>query len=153
SLAYQHGDGFAVVLSGAGSDGAVGVKAIKEAGGIVIVQDPNEAEFPSMPRAAIATGVADFILPLASIVQQLVELIGAKDRSSFESVREDGEEWLRRILTHVRVRTGHDFSHYKRSTILRRILRRAQVARADGLSGYYVYLRDKPEESQALLSD
>ena len=56
SLAEQHGDGFAIILTGAGSDGAVGVRAVKEAGGIILVQDPNEAEYPSMPRSAIATG-------------------------------------------------------------------------------------------------
>jgi two-component system, chemotaxis family, CheB/CheR fusion protein len=65
SLADQHGDGFAIILTGAGSDGAVGVKAVKEAGGIILVQDPSEAEYPSMPRSAIATGVVDFILPVA----------------------------------------------------------------------------------------
>ena len=64
SLAEQHGDGFAVILSGAGSDGAIGVRAVKEAGGIVLVQDPNEAEYSSMPRSAIAMGVADFVLPV-----------------------------------------------------------------------------------------
>ncbi|MFZ1922424.1 MAG: chemotaxis protein CheB, partial [Xanthobacteraceae bacterium] len=63
SLADQLGDGFAVVLSGAGSDGTIGVRAVKGAGGIILVQDPNEAEYSSMPRSAIATGVADFILP------------------------------------------------------------------------------------------
>src|SRR5262245_36307000 len=64
SLAEQHGDGCAVILTGAGSDGAVGVRAGKESGGIILVQDPVEAEFPSMPRSSIATGIADFILPV-----------------------------------------------------------------------------------------
>ena len=59
SLAEQFGDGFAIILSGAGSDGALGARAMKEAGGIILVQDPNEAEYASMPRSAIATGVAD----------------------------------------------------------------------------------------------
>lgn len=70
SLAEQHGDGCAVILTGAGSDGAVGVRAVKESGGIILVQDPNEAEFPSMPRSAIATGIADFILPIREIAQR-----------------------------------------------------------------------------------
>ena len=64
SVAERLGDGFAVILSGAGSDGAVGVRAVKEAGGIILVQDPNEAEYASMPRSAIATGVADFEPPI-----------------------------------------------------------------------------------------
>jgi two-component system CheB/CheR fusion protein len=65
SAAERVGDGFAVVLSGAGSDGAIGVRAVKEAGGIILVQDPQEAEYSSMPRSAIASGVADFILPVS----------------------------------------------------------------------------------------
>src|SRR4051794_2215240 len=62
SVAEQLGDGFAVVLSGAGSDGSLGVRAVKEAGGIILVQDPSEAEYSSMPRHAIATGVVDVVL-------------------------------------------------------------------------------------------
>ena len=75
SLADQHGDGFAVVLTGAGSDGTVGAKAIKEAGGLILVQDPNEAEYPSMPRSAIATGVADVVCcPFGSLRASLPSL-------------------------------------------------------------------------------
>ena len=78
SLADQHGDGFAVILTGAGSDGTVGAKAIKEAGGLILVQDPNEAEYPSMPRSAIATGLADVVLPVRELGRQLVDLIKNK---------------------------------------------------------------------------
>src|SRR5262245_1936449 len=78
SLAEQHGDGCAVILTGAGSDGAVGVRAVKESGGIILVQDPAEAEFPSMPRSAIATGIADFILPVREIAERLTELVRDK---------------------------------------------------------------------------
>jgi len=75
SLAKQHGDGCAVILTGAGSDGTIGVRAVKESGGIILVQDPNEAEFPSMPRSAIATGIADFVLPIGELAQRLTELV------------------------------------------------------------------------------
>ena len=78
SLADQLGDGFAVILSGAGSDGALGARAVKEAGGIILVQDPSEAEYASMPRSAIATGAADFVLPVRDLATQLSDLMRIK---------------------------------------------------------------------------
>jgi two-component system CheB/CheR fusion protein len=153
SLAEKLGDGFAVILSGAGADGALGVRAVKEAGGIILVQDPNEAEYASMPRSAIATGAADFILSIPDLARRLADLIQVKKSASIPDIRNFDEELLRRILAHLRVRTGNDFSKYKRSTVLRRIARRMQVARADNLQEYYEFTRDNPEEAQALLGD
>src|SRR5499427_8936645 len=153
SVAERLGDGFAVILSGAGSDGAIGVRAVKEAGGIILVQDPNEAEYASMPRSAIATGVADFIMPVRDLAKRLVDLIRIKESASVPDIRNFDEELLRRIIAHLRVRTGHDFSKYKRSTVLRRIARRMQVTRADDLKEYYDVMRDNPDEAQALLGD
>jgi len=152
SLAERHGDGVAIILTGAGSDGAVGVKAVKEGGGIILVQDPAEAEYGSMPRAAIATGLADFVLPVQELAIRLSELVQNKENLRPERYDFD-ENLLRRVLSHLRVRTGHDFARYKRSTVLRRIARRMQVTRCDDLPAYYDYLRDKSEESQALLGD
>jgi two-component system CheB/CheR fusion protein len=151
SVAERLGDGFAVVLSGAGSDGAVGVRAVREAGGIILVQDPNEAEYSSMPRSAISTGVADFVLPVNDLAARLVDLIRVR-QSAAEEPKID-EESLPRILAHLRVRTGHDFSKYKRSTVVRRIARRMQVTRTEDLGAYYDVLREQAEEAQALLSD
>ena len=153
SLAQQHGDGFAVILTGAGSDGAVGVKAVKEAGGIILVQDPAEAEHPAMPSAAISTEVVDFVLPIKQLAQRLAELIRTKDHAAIVRRVADDEDNLRRILAHLRVRTGHDFSHYKRSTVMRRLLRRMQVTRKEEFEEYFSYLRDHVEEAQALLAD
>ncbi|HWD67460.1 MAG TPA: chemotaxis protein CheB [Caulobacteraceae bacterium] len=153
SLADQHGDGFAVILTGAGSDGALGVKGVKEAGGIVLVQDPEEAEYASMPSSAIATGVADFVLPMKELTSQLVELIKAKAQVIPAEEAGVQEETLRRILAQVRVRTGHDFMHYKRSTVLRRIIRRMQVSRQETLEDYVRILRENAEEAEALLGD
>ncbi len=155
SLAAQHSDGFAVVLTGGGSDGAIGVRAVKESGGIVLVQDPDDAEHPSMPRAAIATGVADFVLPLAEIGPRLAELIAREPPTiAEEPLDESDEDAVRRILAQVRVRTGHDFDQYKRATVLRRIARRAQVARCARLGDYDAYMRGHPEEEiPALFSD
>ena len=130
SLAAQRGDDFAIVLSGAGSDGAVGIKAVKEAGGIILVQDPEEAEYGSMPRSAVATGLADFVLPVREIAARLPELIANRGRVRPRAADEADGEALQRILSHLRVRTGHDFSNYKKSTVRRRIARRMQVQRA-----------------------
>jgi two-component system CheB/CheR fusion protein len=153
SVAERLGDGFAVILSGAGSDGALGVRAVKESGGIILVQDPNEAEYGSMPYSAIATGVVDFVLPARDLAARLAELIALKQTAPLTELPQVDEDLLRRVLAHLRVRTGHDFSKYKRSTVLRRIARRMQVARTDTLRDYYDVLRDNPSEAQALLGD
>src|SRR5262245_33574323 len=116
SVAEKLGDGFAVILSGAGSDGVVGVRAVKESGGIILVQEPAEAEYPSMPRAAIATGVVDVVLPVNELAGRLSDLIQLKQTLAVEPKVD--EELLRRVLAHLRIRTGHDFSKYKRSTVL-----------------------------------
>jgi two-component system CheB/CheR fusion protein len=153
SLADQHGDGFAVVLTGAGSDGAVGAKAIKEAGGLILVQDPNEAEYPSMPRSAIATGLADVVLPVRELGRQLVELIKAKAHVPAEQLPPSDEETLKQVLTFLRSRTGHDFLRYKRSTIYRRLARRMQVRKVETLADYFALIKRKPEEVTSLFHD
>ncbi|HEX3754874.1 MAG TPA: CheR family methyltransferase, partial [Rhizomicrobium sp.] len=115
-------------------------------------QDPAEAEHSSMPRSAIETEVADFVLPIRRLAARLVELIRAKKPFSIPETASE-EDQLRRIFAHLRVRTGHDFSHYKRSTIMRRIMRRMQVSRREKLEDYFFYLRENSEEVQALLAD
>ena len=153
SLADQHGDGFAVVLTGAGSDGALGAKAIKEAGGLILVQDPDEAEYPSMPRSAIATGLADVVLPVRELAHQLVEIIKTKEHVPAEHLAPSDEEMLKRILSYLRSRTGHDFSRYKRATIYRRLARRMQVRKVESLEVYFERLKAKPEELESLFAD
>jgi two-component system, chemotaxis family, CheB/CheR fusion protein len=151
SHAERIGDGFAVILTGAGSDGAIGVRAVKEAGGIVLVQDPEEAEHASMPRSAVVTGVADFILPLRGLAAKLVELIAEKQRTA-ETIEID-QELLGRVFAQMSMRTGHDFSKYRRSTVLRRIARRMHVTRSGNFQAYYEFLRTNVDEAQALLND
>jgi two-component system, chemotaxis family, CheB/CheR fusion protein len=153
SVAERLGDGFAVILSGAGSDGALGVRAVKEAGGIILVQDPSEADYASMPRSAVETGVVDFVLPVRDLANRLTDLIRIKDSVWPPEVVNLDEGALQQVIAHLRVRTGHDFSKYKRSTVTRRIARRMQVNRTDELSAYYELLRETPNEVQALLSD
>ena len=99
SLAAQRGDDFAIVLSGAGSDGSVGIKAVKEAGGIILVQDPDEAEYGSMPRSAVATGLADFVLPVREIAARLPELIRIRRNAPSDDLAETDGEAMQRILS------------------------------------------------------
>lgn len=140
---------FCLVLSGTGSDGAVGLSRIKEQGGITIVQSPDDAEFDGMPLAAIATGMVDAVLPVAEIPHKLLELwrntqtiklpaphdlkVSAQTE---EHAREDAERVIQDILRTLRNRTGHDFKHYKRATVLRRIERRLQVTTQPDLPSY-----------------
>ena len=153
SLAAEGGDNFAIVFSGAGSDGSVGIKAVKEAGGIILVQDPDEAEYGSMPRSAVATGLADFVLPIREIAARLPELIRNRPSPPSEDLTETDEEAMQRVLSHLRVRSGHDFSSYKKSTVRRRLARRMQVQRAATMVDYLGVLRENPQEAQALFAD
>lgn len=148
-----HGNSFAIILSGAGADGALGVRAVKEAGGIILVQDPNEAEYGSMPRAAIAAGHADFVLPARELAHQFAELVQSRKSAVDHAPAAERDDLLGRILAFLRIRTGHDFSQYKHASLLRRIDRRAQVVRSPGLRAYLDFLRENPDEAQALFAD
>jgi len=160
SLAASHGDGFAVVLSGGGSDGAIGAKSVKEAGGLVLVQDPREAQHDGMPRAVIGAGVADVVLPVGQLAGRLVELVESKRRigrllpPDAPAEGDPGaDEAVGPILELLRQRTGHDFSKYKRNTILRRLTRRLQLGHHATFADYQERLRAEPEEMQALFDD
>lgn len=152
SLAEQHGDAFAIVLSGGGSDGAVGVRTVREQGGLILVQDPAEAEFPSMPRSAITSG-ADFVLPVRELAAKLIELIAIKKSGQPQAFSVSDEDVLLRILALVRSRKGQDFSNYKRPTVLRRLSRRMQVTQTETLALYLAFLKDNPPEVDALFDD
>ena len=168
TLADTHGPhSAAIVLSGADGDGAIGIKRIKERGGLTIAQDPDEAEHAGMPRAAIATGMVDWVLQVGAMPARLVKYhelatriklppeIGpqpAKPAPVHPSVA-DAELALRDVLAFLRTRTGRDFSYYKRATILRRIGRRLQVNGVDDLPTYLEFLRTNPGEAGALLQD
>ncbi len=166
SLADTHGPhAAAVVLSGADSDGAIGIKRIKERGGLTIAQDPCEAEHHSMPQAAIATGMVDWILGVEQMPQQLLDYQAREKRlqlppedgpqpaSAPPVTVDESEAALRDILAYLRARTGRDFSYYKRATIVRRISRRLQINAVDDLPTYLAFLRTHPGESGALLQD
>ncbi|HVG35299.1 MAG TPA: PAS domain S-box protein [Pyrinomonadaceae bacterium] len=146
-----------VVLSGTGSDGSMGLKRVKEMGGVCIVQDPGEAQFSDMPRHSIATGLVDYVLQVAEIPRKIIAYRDRLGRTHIplETLErpETDEQALRHIFTQLRVRTGHDFSNYKRSTVLRRIERRINVHELADLQAYAGFMREHQREAQALLKD
>jgi two-component system CheB/CheR fusion protein len=150
-----HADPVAIVLSGGGTDGAVGIKDIKEVGGLVMVQQPEDAQYDSMPRAALTTGLVDIILPAPELAKKLAEYVQHRPKLPHDpgqlSVAE--VETLQRILAQVHARTGHDFTQYKRSTILRRVERRMQLNGFTTLDAYLAYLRGNAGEAQAMFND
>ena len=165
SMADTHGaHAAAVVMSGPGADGAIGIKRIKERGGLTVAQDPDESVDDGMPRAAIATGMVDWVLPAREMPQRLLSWFSLEPQlqlppehgAHLPEVRrlaEEGDAPLRDILTLLRTRTGRDFAHYKRATILRRIGRRMQVNGVQTLPEYLDCLRTRPGEPAALLQD
>jgi PAS domain S-box-containing protein len=152
SVATAYRNALAVILSGSGSDGALGIRAIDEAGGVIFVQDPIEAEYSMMPQNAIATGVVDFVAPVSALVQRISEVVRSK--GAVDALKEeDAQQELAKITRLLQARTGHDFSHYKRTTVMRRVTRRMQVTQHDGIGSYFDYLRSTPEEARELLAD
>jgi two-component system, chemotaxis family, CheB/CheR fusion protein len=156
----------AVVLSGADSDGAIGLKRVKECGGLTIAQDPHEAQQNEMPRSAIATGMVDWVLPAAEMPLRLLDYRRLEGRLELPpedgprlgegpggSTHEAREAALRDVLAYLRTRTGRDFSIYKRATIVRRIARRMQVNGTEDMPSYLSFLRTHAGEPVALLQD
>ncbi|PRY25885.1 two-component system CheB/CheR fusion protein [Spirosoma oryzae] len=158
TLAESHGaQAVGVILSGTGANGSMGLKRIKEEGGAAFVQSPREAAFNEMPRHAIATGLVDDILPVAQIPGRLLAYAQNRDTVviSLEPRQdvENQQQALRDVFALLRQRTGHDFSNYKRPTLLRRLERRINVRNLPGLPEYVVFLREHPDETQSLLND
>ncbi|WP_230020650.1 CheR family methyltransferase [Massilia sp. Bi118] len=156
----------AIVLSGTGSDGSVGITRIKEEGGLTLAQSPGDAEHEGMPDAAIRTGTIDFVLPVTDMPQKLIELWenartiempptgdGEAQVAHVAETVELAEEALQRVITLLLNRTGHDFKQYKRATVLRRIERRMQVRGVHTLPAYRSVLEADARECNALLDD
>jgi two-component system, chemotaxis family, CheB/CheR fusion protein len=158
TLADTHGArSVCVVLSGTGPNGSAGLKRVKEYGGLAIAQDPNEAEYGDMPKNSIATGLVDFILPVAQMPAKIAAYFERLRRSDDEGPAVagliDDPEALRDVLTLLRVRTGHDFSNYKAATVQRRIERRITLRGLPSLESYARFVRHQPEEAVALMKE
>jgi len=152
----QHEHAICIVLSGTGSDGALGARAVKGEGGMVMVQTPETTEFDGMPRSAIATGMVDFVLPPHEMPAQLLAYAAHAFGPSPLPVTGQGSEAgdsFDKIFLLLRSQTGHDFSQYKRNTIRRRVERRLAVNQIDRLDAYIRYLQLTPGEVDALFRD
>ena len=151
----QHSMG--VILSGMGSDGTLGLRAIREAAGASFVQTPADAQFDSMPRSAIDAGLADFIAPAGELPGKIIAYVGrielgAQVDTEAEADPKDGIS-LDDAIALLRNRTGHDFSLYKKSTIARRVERRMSLHQLRRMDDYVRYMRESPQESDLLLNE
>lgn len=152
SLAVDQGSNAAcIVLSGTGADGSEGLRAVKEAGGLTLVQDPETAKYDGMPKSAVATGLVDKVIAVSDMPAAIRDYF---DRSQSGMLHlPDLTDFLLAICEELRHRLGHDFSQYKRSTMLRRIQRRMQVVGATTGAEYLDRLRSKQDEARLLFRD
>ena len=151
----QHEHAICIVLSGTGSDGTLGLRAIKGEGGMAMVQNPASSEYDGMPRSAIGTGMVDYELPPAEMPAQLIAYVAQafwKDNRPVEP-KPEAENMLNKIFALLRSQTGHDFSEYKPSTINRRIERRMAVHQIEDMEKYVKFLQQTPVEVEALFRD
>ena len=158
TLSEIHGErAVAVVLSGTGSDGAVGLSLVKERGGLAVAQDPAEAEYDSMPQGAIMTGLVDAVLPLREMPAKIITYMTHQPQVHVPDgdapLPQSESELLQKIFAQLRARVNHDFSGYKRSTVMRRIARRMQLRGVEGLGDYLELLRRSDGEVNALFTD
>ena len=152
----QHERAICVVLSGTGSDGTLGLRAIKGEGGMAMAQSPSTTEFDGMPGSAIATGLVDFELPPGDMPAQLIayatHAFAPLSRQALMPAPKT-ESALKKIFTLLRATVGHDFSQYKSNTIQRRIERRMAVHQITAIDAYVKYLQQTPAELEALFRD
>jgi len=144
-----------VILSGMGSDGTMGLRAIKEKAGLALVQEPASAKFDSMPRSVIQAGLADLVAPADKLPEKIIEflkhtIIITKPELPLE---EKDQSALEKVLILLRSKTGHDFSLYKKNTIYRRIERRMGIHQIDRIAAYVRYLQENTQEVELLFKE
>lgn len=143
-----------IILSGMGSDGIQGAKAIKEKNGIILVQDPSTAKFDGMPRSAIDALIPDIIAPADELPAKLLSFLRYSNVNKTEQVKEDKiKSNLEKIIILLRTHTGHDFSQYKKNTLFRRIERRKGVHQIDRVMSYVRFLQENPKEIDILFKE
>lgn len=151
----QRERGVGIILSGMGSDGTAGVRAIKEHAGVVLVQEPASAKFNGMPRSAIDAGLADIVAAAAELPARLLQYLRHTPLlAGTKGLEESGaESQLEKVILLLRAHTGHDFTLYKRSTLYRRIERRMGLHQISKIGNYVRYLRENPAEAQLLFKE
>jgi two-component system CheB/CheR fusion protein len=158
SLAEQHGNrAIGIILSGLGSDGTLGMAEIQARGGVTFAQDKGSARYDSMPRSAVDAGCADYVLPPRSIARELVRIAGhpytaSSHTEAIELPAQQGNG-LATIFQLLSRSTGLDFTHYRQTTIVRRIQRRMVVHKIDNLEQYIRFLQVNPAEIKSLYQD
>jgi len=156
SLAEDRKEGsIGVILSGMGSDGTMGLRAIKEKAGLVLVQEPASAKFDSMPRSAIEAGLADIVAPVEALPGKIFDylrhaLVIATTESPLE---EKDQSALEKVLILLRATSGHDFSLYKKNTVYRRVERRMGIHQINRIASYVRYLQENPQEVELLFKE
>ncbi len=143
----------ALILSGTGSDGSLGIKEIKNEGGMVMVQDPEGLDYREMPDNAIATRTADVILPVAQMPMHIHDYINARIKREDIFNHSEAPHLLRELLSIIKEKTRRDFSDYKENTLFRRIIRRMAVQKVPSLNKYLEILRLHDKEVLALYND
>src|SRR5476649_1963141 len=144
-----------VILSGMGSDGTMGLRAIKEKAGVVLVQEPATAKFDSMPRSAIDAGLADIVAPAEELPGKILAYLKRTPLlARTEEVLEDkAQSALEKVVILLRAHTGNDFSFYKRNTLYRRIERRMGIHQIKKMTAYVRYLQENPQELDLLFKE
>ncbi len=145
-----------IVLSGTGSDGAMGLRAIKGEGGMAMAQTPESTEFDGMPRSAIATGLVDYVLAPAEMPAQLIAYVNRSFGEKFhksEATPAIAHDVIAKICVLLRANAGHDFSQYKETTIVRRVERRMALHQIERANDYVRYLQQSRDEADALFRD
>ena len=147
--------GLGVLLSGMGSDGTLGLRAIKEQGGAVFVQSPESAKFDSMPRSAIDAGLADVVAPVEELPARIVAFLAHAPLPSVIdlAVPPSTQRALEKVCALLRAQCGHDFSQYKTNTLYRRIERRMGLHQIADVADYVRYLQENPQETTLLFKE
>ncbi len=144
-----------IILSGMGSDGTLGLRAIKEMAGVALVQEPATAKFDAMPRSAIDAGLADIVAPAEALCERLLAYLQHPSPaiSAEPALDEHDQNGLDKVLILLRTHTGHDFSLYKKNTLHRRIERRMRLHQLNKIAHYVRLLQDNPQERELLFKE